>query len=202
MLSPLAGTSCAQVLDIEEAELDQTFGAGGSGAGGATAQSPCERYCDTVMTNCVETKDAEGVVTSSNKQYDSMASCLAVCARFPSGIEGDRNDFTLACRQTYAELAATSETELHCAIAGPTGNGTCGDSCLSFCTIMIPACPGAYLNPVECAADCRSLRDLEGYNTTMSSGDTVQCRIYHASVATVAPDVHCRHAKGAAPCVD
>jgi len=191
LLSPLSGASCAAVLDIEEAELDETIGAGGS----QTQGTPCEEYCDTVMANCTQ---GDGF---DRRQYDSRDTCLGVCARFPSGTEGDTSGPTVACRQHYAELAATSEPDVHCPIAGPGGNGQCGANCLNFCTIVVPSCPGAYNNPIECATDCGRLPDLEDYNVTMDAGGHVQCRLYHASVATLAPDVHCRHAKGASPCV-
>jgi hypothetical protein len=190
-LSPLLGVSCAAVLDIEKAELDESIG----GSGG-----PCDEYCDSVMANCTEVRDENDDIVADHRQYDSRATCLGVCSKFPAGTVGDRNGLSVACRRHFADLAATSEPEAHCPIAGPSGQGICGNTCVSYCAIMLSACAGAFNSALDCGAACARHTDLDDFNITMQAGDTLQCRVYHASVAVNAPDVHCSHAKGAAPC--
>ena len=38
------------------------------------------------------------------------------------------------------------------------------------------------------------------YNTTVQEGNSVQCRLFHVTAATLDPIAHCVHAAGLAPC--
>ncbi|HEX7668558.1 MAG TPA: hypothetical protein VF395_03195 [Polyangiaceae bacterium] len=200
--------ACSGVLGIEKAEhdekLDQT-GAGGKGAGGSdgtsgtsstggTATGPktlCERYCDTVMANC----------TGDNPVYKSRAVCDEVCKVLPPGRPGDTDVDSIECRLHFAELVATlGEASVNCPAAGPGGDGICGANCEGFCTIALAACPDSPVSGVGCAKACSDLPDPGGYTSNIDSGDSVECRLYHASAATVDPATHCRHTGGVGAC--
>ncbi|HTV22326.1 MAG TPA: hypothetical protein VMG12_26745 [Polyangiaceae bacterium] len=179
--------------------------AGGNvaGAGGApTMEEPveeslCERYCDTVAAAC----------TGDNEQYASLMACTAVCNLLDAGEPGDLNNNTVECRLARAELAqATGEASSYCHTAGPGGGGVCGSDCEGFCTLMAAKCSlmGDYEQCLPLCEDVPNRSDVvetDTYRTAIQSGDSVQCRLYHVSAATLDPIMHCSHAAGVALCV-
>jgi hypothetical protein len=211
---------CANVLGIEDAELDQSFnpdGTGGTdgtdgtggrateGGAGEEAGRPltlCEQYCQTVEENC----------TGEFEVYTDTEICLRVCSTMMEGQDGDESGNTVHCRLHNAELAGQIEENVHCPIAGPGGNGVCGTNCESFCMQMVTICEERIpvlevdeLATVEgCQAVCVEAADLGGYDTSLElqRGDTVQCRLYHVSAATLSAFTHCEHAAALNTCVD
>lgn len=179
-------------------------GAAGSGLGGSALvaveapppETACEEYCRVVGENCVE----------DDEQYASLAACLAVCAVLDPGRRGDMLGNTVQCRLGRAELAATTgEPGDYCFSAGPGGAGVCGDDCEGFCAVMAAKCD--QMGPFEqCLSTCDDVPDLSGaptniaYNTTIQSGDSLQCRLFHVSAASLDPIGHCVHAAGFAVC--
>ncbi len=217
--------SCAGVLGIEDAQCDVSYavecartggagvpapggsgGARGSGLGGAVASGAggaagsdellCARYCDLVAANC------SGV----NQQYASPAACRAVCDLLDPGRPGDLSGNTVSCRLRQAELAAsTGEPLNYCFSAGPGGAGSCGTDCEGYCSVMSAQCE--QLGPEEtCLRACADVPDLSRppqsskYNTTQQTGNSLQCRLYHVSAASLDPVIHCAHAAGLAVC--
>lgn len=193
--------ACANVLGIDAARhdvsLDHAGTGGGSGAGGGgndidAAKTLCERYCDTVMANC----------TGDNPVYRSRTICDSVCATLPPGQPGDTSGNTVECRLHFAELAATlGEPTLNCPAAGPGGDGLCGENCEGFCTIALNACPNSPVSGIQCDTICAKLPDPGGYTSNMDTGNTIECRLYHASAATFDPDNHCKHVAGVGACL-
>ena len=182
-------------------------GSGGGGAGGASAgagggtaiiEAPlCERYCDTVATAC----------TGTNEQFASLDACLAVCERLDPGSPGDVAGNTVECRLARAQLAQrTGEAANYCSSAGPGGAGACGEDCEGFCALMAETCPAAMGTYEECLPVCATVPNLAGppdnvtYNTSVQDGNSVQCRLFHVTAATLDPIAHCVHAAGLAPC--
>lgn len=183
-------------------------GSGGSSGPDAAADaardagpSLCEQYCTEIQANC----------TGNLEIYPSMAVCLDTCATLPAGEPGDMTGNSVQCRLENAKLAKTTgEPEFHCPAAGPGGTASgegdaggtdvCGTNCEGFCTIMLQICPDEYVSLTACRQDCDSLTDLGGFNDSIQSGDSVQCRLYHVGAATQATVPHCSHAAGAAPC--
>ena len=178
--------------------------AGGAGAAGDLGAAPseaeeaslCERYCDQVATAC----------TGENEQYASLDACLAVCSRIDPGSPGDITGNTIECRLARAQLAQrTGEPGDYCYSAGPGGAGVCGTDCEGFCAVMAQTCPqmGSF---GECVPQCNMVPNLSGppdnitYNTTVQEGNSVQCRLFHVTAATLDPIAHCIHAAGLAPC--
>jgi hypothetical protein len=151
--------------------------ASGCGGGG-----DCDTYCTTVMKNCTE---AQGV-------YVSMDVCLAVCADLPVGTSADVSGDTVGCRTYYAKAAATNPTE-QCPRAGPGGAGYCGTNCEGYCDLALAVCPSVYKSEADCQAACKGFPEQEPYSAELDLvGNTVECRLYHESVATL-NNYHCAH---------
>jgi hypothetical protein len=191
-------------------------GAGGGSAGGAgaiagaaggasmgevdpvvaRASALCLEYCDTIMASC----------TGMNAQYASPNACLLVCELLEPGTPGSTSGNNVNCRLGRAELAAsTGEGANYCYTAGPGGGNVCGQDCDSYCLLMTSKCDelGTFN---QCTTACASVPDLsqpptvQFYNTSIQSGDSLQCRLFHASASTLDPVLHCPHAAGNAPC--
>lgn len=173
--------------------------AGGGGLGGAppVVEAPlCDRYCETIAAAC----------TDENEQYASLAACQAVCARLEPGTPGNFTGNTVECRLARAELAgATGEPQNYCFSAGPGGAGMCGNDCEGFCAVMVETCDlmGTF---DECLPECLNVPNLSGppdnltYATSVQDGNSVQCRLFHVTAATLDPQFHCPHAAGLAVC--
>lgn len=212
VLVGVASMACANVFTMEDAEVDPNLNASRDQRGtteapasaapasqvDAVALSPCERYCASVMMNC----------TDDFAVYTSSETCQAVCHALPEGLEGDEVGNSVHCRMRAAE-AAPSEPSYYCPIAGPGGAGVCGTNCESLCTIMESACSGEndqWDSTESCMTDCEGLADVGFYSTApthaLYEGEHVQCRILHASSASLQDAAqHCPHASGAPPCV-
>jgi len=166
----------------------------GDDDGGTTVDAPpaalsCSTYCTTLMGAC----------TGANQQFTDMAQCVASCGAYPVGTAADMSGNTLGCR-TYHAGAAKTGADVHCVHAGPGGAGMCGTNIEGLCQIVQKACTGAdgpTKNPFASAADCASklaaVVDTTKYNVMQTGGDTLACRLYHATVASVTPDPHCQH---------
>jgi hypothetical protein len=180
--------SCNAVLGIEERELvvDET------------QELSCELYCETTAANCA----------GDFQQYESPATCMAMCEQLELGTLEDKSGDTVGCRLHNAELAAsTGELADHCPLAGPASGGACGDRCESFCAVFTASCAGlsAVATDLEtCRAFCSSSRDNPSWtpldDQLRDHDDSIQCRLWHLANATLAPDVHCAHADGTVKC--
>jgi hypothetical protein len=178
--------------------------AAAGGNGGALDTDPsvepplCERYCDTIAAAC----------TGDNEQYASPMACRAVCALLDPGERGNFSGNSIECRLARAQLAqATGEPASYCSSAGPGGGGVCGTDCEGFCTIMAQTCTlmGSFEQCLPLCGDVPNLTDQDEaltYATSIQDGNSVQCRLYHVTAATLDSRTHCSHAAGVALCVD
>jgi hypothetical protein len=160
---------------------------GGGSSGPDAAVSTCADYCAEIATNC----------TGTDTQYTSVDQCMAACTAFPQGDPGAQSGNSLECR-VYHTGAALGDPDTHCVHAGPGGGGLCGSNCDGFCQLVMSACTGtneAYSSIQDCLTSCQAFDDTEPYDVSDVSGDTLACRIYHASVATADPTTHCPHTK-------
>lgn len=169
------------------ASLIATLAACGNDSGGGddTAVVTCDEYCDQIETHCA------GALT----QYTNRDGCLDICAAFDQGEPGDQGGNSLECRAYHAG-AALGDPDTHCTHAGPGGAGLCGSNCEGFCTVVMAACTGgneAYGSINECLTACMDFADTEPFDVSDVSGDTLACRLYHASVAMADPETHCAH---------
>jgi hypothetical protein len=144
--------------------------------------------------------------TGTSAQYASQVACLAVCEQLPAGTAGATSGNSVQCRIGRAQLAATTgEATNYCFSAGPGGGGVCGTDCEGYCTVMTGKC-SQFSSVNQCRTACASVPDLSlpprnlRYDVSQQSGDSLQCRLFHVSAASVDPVGHCAHAAGAAPC--
>jgi len=186
--------------------------AGGHSGPGPEQTSPCESYCDAVISNC----------KGKYEQYRTFDQCIEVCKHLPQGAIGDENLNSVECRVRQARFAE-SEPFVYCKSAGPLGGGKCGSNCVSYCSLMESTCTAAstegnlersYFNDTEsCLSECNALpADPAGPVQYSSSaiaapssfvGNHVFCRTYHVAAALEqdAPTEHCPHAMGGDPCI-
>jgi hypothetical protein len=165
---------------------------------------PCVQYCDTMLTTC----------TQEHAQYQDEESCLATCALFEAGDPEKPTGNTIACRTAAVKRAQTSQAfSLECPAAGPGGfNGNseqvCGDRCGTYCDLMSNICAGksdvASLDLETCLTLCSGFADNPAYDPSVGEikdhDNSVQCRLWHLSVASTLPDPHCAHADGSTKC--
>ena len=183
-----------------------------SGEGGAPASaSPCESYCDAVMTNC----------KGKYEQYRSFDQCVQVCKKLPEGTAGDQDVNSVQCRIRQAGFAE-SEPFVYCKSAGPLGAGKCGSNCVAYCSLMQTTCTDEstvgnlelsyFENSQACLSACGAIQahtdDPTQYSSSATAspscfvGNTIYCRMYHVAAALEqdTPDEHCPHAMGGDPC--
>lgn len=172
-----------------EADAESTGAAAGESSSGGDEPpppaDPCPLYCEAIGDHC----------DPDLAQYVGQAVCEATCALMDPGDPGDVLGNTASCRLHHAVLAAES-AEPHCLHAGPTGDTTCGGPCESFCSLALEACSGE-LSPFAgadaCIAACEGWNPEPRYVTTIQTGDSYACRMYHLTLAAVQPEEHCSH---------
>lgn len=181
-----AGSTAGSATDNPTSSTgDNSAGSSGGGSSGGGAAPDCMTYCDTIMANC----------TAANAQYSSMESCMGACAAFPVGVTGETSGNTLGCR-TYHSGAAATDAATHCVHAGPGGAGACGSNCEGFCSIAVATCPTEHPDEATCMTTCMGYMDTEPFDASDAAGNTLACRLYHASVAATdatAATTHCPH---------
>jgi hypothetical protein len=152
----------------------------------------CTDYCNKVQMNCTGSGDDGG---SGNAQYASTSACVSYCtsaAGWPAGTTGAQSGNTIACRLYHAGAAA-ADPVFHCPHAGPTGGNICGSWCENYCQLAARNCTGANaVYPSNCMAQCAMFATNGHVNDT--TGNTVQCRLYHLGAAATDPTLHCPHA--------
>jgi hypothetical protein len=186
--------ACQEIAGIEERTYVPQATGGGSSEVPASPQ--CRSYCAKARMVCDELL------------YRTDKACLATCALMP--LEGLDKD-SVACREHQLDNAiqTNEDLELYCANAGPSGNGACGSSCENYCRLFSDACPNDFKKyaaiaqegddgTAVCVSRCLGLADTRLYDARDSGnylGDTLQCRIVHATSATLEPAGHCGHAE-------
>jgi hypothetical protein len=162
--------------------------------GGDVCGSLCDVYCDSILANC----------TTTNKQFDDKPKCMAACSAMPklsgaasiSAMAGD----SVQCR-IYHAGAAKADAHTHCPHAGTSGGGVCGMPCDAYCDQVLANCTMAnnkkiYDDRAGCMATCANFPGTT--SSTVTSGDSAGCRIYHASFpAKTDPATHCNHVNDA-----
>ena len=147
----------------------------------------CTAYCDVYLAGCVDFNE-----------YANEADCVANCEQWPIGEMDETAEDSLGCRLYHATVASSTDPELHCPHAGPSGAGMCiaGDAptCELYCTRYFENCTGelnVFEDEAACMAECGqwypgSKADVDGH--------TVGCHSYHANAAAGDPEMHCPHA--------
>jgi hypothetical protein len=157
---------------------------------GPEVELTCESYCGRVQAGC----------TGDEAQYGDRESCLSTCATMPAGSLSDTSGNTLGCRQYHVGEVEELGAE-HCHHAGPAGGHDegCGTNCESFCSIVQGACTGAneqFADVAACMTACEGITDDEEFTANVTSGNSLACRLYHATVASLGganATTHCPH---------
>jgi hypothetical protein len=159
---------------------------GNNSVGGADASTAalCMSYCTAIQANCT--------MANNQYQYSSMADCVASCSHFPAGTGGAQTGNSLACRAYHAN-AAMADPVTHCVHAGPSGGGVCGNPCDGFCALVDAECPAVYPSAAMCATTCATFATAPAYTAAVTGGNSLSCRIYHATAASTDPTTHCPH---------
>ena len=144
----------------------------------------CQSYCAAASANC----------TGENALYPDSPSCHAACEAMPLGKEGDVTGNSASCRNSMAILAKNDATRCKFASISSSEN-VCGSPCEAYCDQAMAHCFSnnkLYENRSACELQCSQFPSGSFSDTT---GNTIQCRAYHASFPAAAhPEVHCEHA--------
>jgi hypothetical protein len=152
-----------------------------------TADLGCAEYCGLYLVACVDF-DA----------YANEVDCMDNCAQWPVGAAADTAVDSLGCRTYHAMVAGSTDPELHCPHASPSGAGTCiaeaAPTCDLYCTRYFENCTdnlNVFGDMAECMTTCG-----DWYPGTFkdTDGHTVGCHSYHADAAMGDPELHCPHA--------
>jgi hypothetical protein len=184
----LGAGACNAVLGIDERTYDPAT-AGDAGAGGG---SLCDSYCAA----------AQSVCTGDTAIYGNAAVCLATCAKMVPGTMADTTGNTVGCRLHQLEAAQEEHKPAqYCPAAGPGGDGACGSDCDGYCELMLGICPQVFDNATECQAACKAVPRLPPYTANIALENSIECRLYHLTNASLDPGTHCPHAAGQTKCV-
>jgi len=161
--------------------------------GGGVCGQPCDAYCNQVTKICP---------ALNASQYLTLSACSQYCLNDMNNRQGNWNDTsgdTIGCRIYHSDNAQILNAAAHCAHAGPSGDNVCGSWCTVYCDLVQQNCIGSntqYSSPSVCMSTCATM-NTNG-NPGDVSGNTVQCRIYHAGVAgnpvQTNAQLHCPHA--------
>jgi hypothetical protein len=173
-----------------------------------TVALTCANYCTTIATACTGNLAQYGGATAA----DATAHCMGTCATFMN--TATQSGDTLGCHLQHAiNASAAGAAATHCPHAGPGGDaigspGVCGDPCTNFCTLVQTTCTGAnaaYADMATCMTACGTFSttakytvDTTTFPSTNPTGNTLACRLYHATNAAVSATnatTHCPHTK-------
>jgi len=147
----------------------------------------CAEYCGLYLVACVDF-DA----------YANEVDCMDNCAQWPVGTAADTDVDSLGCRTYHAMVAGSTDPELHCPHASPSGAATCvaedAPTCDLYCTRYFANCMDN-LNVFDDMAECMTVC-ADWYPGTFkdTEGHTVGCHAYHADAAMGDAELHCPHA--------
>ena len=166
-------------------------------SGGDVCGTWCDSYCRLSQKNC----------KGGNTLYPDTGSCLAGCAGYPSGgAPGDTDGDSVQCRIYHLGFAGSDwpvSASVHCPHGAADGGGVCVGApdpatCEKYCAQVTASCTGSnaqYANEAACVAYCSDEAKIPLGTDADVSGNTVGCRTYHATVASVTdPALHCPHA--------
>ena len=165
--------------------------------GGDVCGTWCENYCHLADSNC----------TGNNALYGSEADCATACAAFSTdGALGAADGDSVQCRIYHLGIAGgDGAAATHCPHGAPDGGDVCVEpeppapTCEAYCAEVTGACTGEYAqyaSEADCLTWCKDLGKLPAGTADDTAGNTIGCRIYHATVAAQPGNAatHCPHA--------
>lgn len=162
--------------------------------GGGVCGMPCDHFCDKEDYVC-------------DLVYDSHDDCLTACMYFPGASEmvyddTEAGDNSFNCRFYHQSVASWNDgnATVHCPHTNwDGGDGVCGDALDYYCDLEDSVCGSNYPTHAECLQWAGYLpRDIFNDPAITTSGDSLECRVYHAQVAgqqstQSGMDTHCSH---------
>ena len=158
----------------------------------ASTEISCARYCTDIATVC----------KGDNAQFADAPTCSRFCAQMTPGTLAVSSEDSVACRLTNVSNAKEPGAEHDsCIFSGVATNCTAGNGdpqCESFCKLDRALCGDlAYKSQLECTTACAAWTKVFAGPTIGSTGDTLQCRVYHLQLSQTgnAADriTHCPH---------
>jgi len=170
-------------------KIDDTHCPHASPNGDNVCGTQCEAYCMIYNGSC------GAAVSYPFESYSCTEYCIDNWEGSFDGLWNDTTGDSLSCRLYHAD-AYLALGAPHCSHAGPSGDNTCGIWCDTYCDLIQQNCvlsDSQYNTDADCQTACAAFST--GGSPQDASGNTVQCRIYHAGVAGVTdPTLHCPHA--------
>src|SRR5262245_35922113 len=126
-----------------------------------------------------------------------IAACAAACDPYGTLDKACGKAVLKRCKTGGVETCAaatTTSTTASTVGGGSTTTTTVATLCDTFCSIVAANCTGVnqvYADDNACQTACAQFPTSGNPGDT--SGDTVQCRIYHAQAAAGSPVTHCPH---------
>jgi len=169
---------------------------GDTSTGEPPAELECEAYCELYEGSCQDFSE-----------YANTQHCLDNCAQWPVGAIEDIEGDSLGCRTYHVTVAGTTDPELHCPHAGPSGMQVCvaedAPTCDLYCMRYFNNCEGdlnLWVDMDECMDTCAGWYPGTG---TDAAGHSIGCRSYYANLAAGNDELHCPNAGpgGGAQCV-
>ena len=157
------------------------------------AELSCDAYCDLYLGAC-----------GDFSEYDNKESCMAQCAQWPEGTLDATSGDSLGCRIYHATVAESTDANIHCPHAGPSGGAAADDAvcvddgapaCADYCSTYFQNCKdGNDVYEGDEAACMDACKMWYAGTDADTAGDTIGCRTYHAGAALGDPVTHCPHA--------
>ena len=136
--------------------------------------------------------------TGDNTQFASTATCTKFCGQMTLGTLTNTGEDSVACRQTNVSNAKEPGSEHDSCIFGGIASNCGGSQCEAFCKLDRALCGDlAYKSQAECTTACAAWPKVFTGATIGSTGDTLQCRVYHLQLSQTGNEAdrvtHCPH---------
>ncbi|MBK9037545.1 MAG: hypothetical protein IPL61_40930 [Myxococcales bacterium] len=115
----------------------------------------------------------------------------------PLGEPATHAGHTVACR-TFQAAAAELDAAAHAPSAGPAARRRVRERLRELLRDDRRICGdlSPYATSAECLSACAGFASLSPFDASDIAGDTIECRLYHLTAASVAPGTHCPHPRG------
>jgi len=163
----------------------------------------CDSYCNNILSAC----------TGGDEVFNSWDACMQECSYYPRDWNFNLSSPAVAtlnsidCRAWHSQVATNASgnsaaVTLHCGHASPQGGGYCGTTgCDNYCDNVGIVCTGdlmQWTDRAQCMAACMTFPEINTVTLGgfVTSGNSLPCRKYHATVAGTSPasaQVHCLH---------
>jgi len=190
----------------------------------------CNTYCSTIQTNCTGLNAQYGGANAADATTHCMATCAKFTAQGTVTDTTGTTLGCHLYHAGAPSMAMPGTHCIHAGPAGAQTDATspqCGDACTNFCSLEIAVCgstdapisgvPAQYQNMAACLTACNgnpaASPPVPGFDKThkyiidgtMSPtvnprGDSLACRLYHATNASISMTnavTHCPHTAAA-----